>query len=64
MAYEWWFAIAEFVDNSTQSFVDNRIPLERAMQSEDGGTGFYVKITLNLVSIYIGFDCGTNERGN
>jgi len=45
MAYEWWFAIAEFVDNSTQSFVDNRIPLERAMQSEDGGTGFYVKIT-------------------
>lgn len=45
MAYEWWYAVAEFVDNSTQSFVDNREELEIVMQNEDGGTGFKVSIT-------------------
>jgi hypothetical protein len=50
MAYEWWFAIAEFVDNSTQSFIDNRVELEIAMQNEDGGSGFYVSITHDRAS--------------
>jgi hypothetical protein len=45
MAYEWWYAVAEFVDNSTQSFVDHREVLEQAMRNEDGGSGFYVSIT-------------------
>src|SRR4051812_33692596 len=33
--YSPWHAIAEFVDNSTQSYFDNRETLDQQMKSED-----------------------------
>jgi hypothetical protein len=35
LAYSPWHAIAEFVDNSTQSYFDNRATLDAQMQRED-----------------------------
>src|SRR5215831_8951579 len=35
LAYSPWHAIAEFVDNSTQSYFDNRAALDAQMQTED-----------------------------
>ena len=35
LAYSPWHAIAEFVDNSTQSYFDNRDALDECMKSED-----------------------------
>ena len=43
LAYKWWFALAEFVDNSTQSFFDNRDILESAYTAD--GDRFSVIIT-------------------
>ena len=43
LAYTAWYAIAEFVDNSTQSFFDNRAELEAAYVKE--GEGLTVSIT-------------------
>src|SRR5687768_12107151 len=37
LAYTPWHAIAEFVDNSTQSYFDNRKALDTALANEDGG---------------------------
>ena len=34
LAYEAWYAIAEFVDNSTQSYFNNRATLDKQMQKE------------------------------
>lgn len=34
LSYKWWFALAEFVDNSTQSFFDNEDVLKAAYKSE------------------------------
>ncbi len=35
LAYSPWHAIAEFVDNSTQSYFDNRTVLDEHMKKED-----------------------------
>jgi hypothetical protein len=43
MAYEIWYALAEFVDNSTQSFFNNRAALEEALARE--GEGLEVRIS-------------------
>ena len=34
LSYKWWFALAEFVDNSTQSYADNKEILNRAYKKE------------------------------
>ena len=34
LSYKWWFALAEFVDNSTQSFFDNEGALKAAYKAE------------------------------
>ena len=37
LSYKWWFALAEFVDNSTQSFFDNQdASRPRTRPSESG----------------------------
>jgi len=43
LAYTPWHAIAEFVDNATQSYFDNRKTLDKAFSSE-GGDGLLVSI--------------------
>ena len=35
LAYKWWYAIAEFVDNSTQSYFDNQADLDEELDSEN-----------------------------
>ena len=34
LSYKWWFALAEFVDNSTQSYFDNKDILDTAYETE------------------------------
>ncbi len=34
LAYKWWFALAEFVDNSTQSYSEHELELEGAYKAE------------------------------
>lgn len=34
LAYKWWYALAEFVDNSTQSYSDNNSELDQAYRKE------------------------------
>lgn len=43
LAYQWWYALAEFVDNATQSYFDNRKALDDAFAAE--GEKLTVKIT-------------------
>ena len=43
LSYKWWFALAEFVDNSTQSYADNKPALDKAFK--DGDDRFGVNIT-------------------
>jgi len=45
MSYEIWYALAEFVDNSTQSFFNNRDELIRAYEDEGAGSKLEVHIT-------------------
>ncbi|MBO0800205.1 MAG: ATP-binding protein, partial [Blastocatellia bacterium] len=49
LSYKAWYAFAEFVDNSTQSFFDNRDDLERAF-AEEGREGLEVYITYDSSS--------------
>ena len=42
LAYKWWYALAEFVDNSTQSYADNKETLDAALAAE--GERFTVTI--------------------
>mgnify|MGYP006274582851 CR=1 FL=1 len=35
MSYEIWYAIAEFVDNSTQSYFDNRITIDEQLKKDN-----------------------------
>lgn len=34
LAYRWWYALAEFVDNSTQSYIDNRSVLDATLKQQ------------------------------
>ena len=43
LSYKWWFALAEFVDNSTQSYADNEDALGAAYKSD--GERFSVVIS-------------------
>jgi hypothetical protein len=40
--YRWWYAIAEFVDNATQSYFDNKVKLEELYLEQNNG----LKITI------------------
>src|SRR5215469_6437942 len=42
LPYKPWHALAEFVDNSTQSYFNNRVPLDKAYETE--GTSLEVSI--------------------
>jgi hypothetical protein len=33
LAYKWWYALAEFVDNATQSYADNKADLDEALRA-------------------------------
>ncbi len=37
LAYTPWHAIAEFIDNSTQSYFDSKLVLDQAYKAEQGG---------------------------
>lgn len=43
LSYKWWYALAEFVDNSTQSYADNRGKLDDALAGDNDN--FAVTIT-------------------
>ena len=43
LAYKWWYALAEFVDNSTQSYRDNALALDAVF--DDEGDRFTVTIS-------------------
>ncbi|MEM7586941.1 MAG: ATP-binding protein [Acidobacteriota bacterium] len=43
LSYEWWYALAEFVDNSSQSYFDHRDALDEAFEREQDR--FKVEIT-------------------
>ena len=43
LSYKWWFALAEFVDNSTQSYTDHGAELETAYKTD--GERFSVSIS-------------------
>ena len=34
LAYRWWYALAEFVDNSSQSYLDNRASLDEVLAEQ------------------------------
>jgi len=63
--YKWWYALAEFVDNSTQSYFDNRDLLDE--QLEKTGETFKVEIVRDTDLVRIsdnafGMDMNTLER--
>ena len=35
--YRWWYAVAEFVDNSTQSYFDNKVVLDSHYKKQKDG---------------------------
>ena len=43
IAYKWWYALAEFIDNSTQNYFDNKEELDKEL--EKSGESFTVSIT-------------------
>ena len=45
MNYEIWYALAEFIDNSTQSYANHRAVLDEAYKREGEGEGLEVRIT-------------------
>ncbi len=51
LAYKWWFAFAEFVDNSTQSYFNNRTALDAAYAS--AGDSLMVRIATDPSTITI-----------
>lgn len=42
LSYEYWFALAEFVDNSTQSYYSNRVKIDASL--DERGERFQVRI--------------------
>ena len=52
LAYSPWHAIAEFVDNSTQSYFDNRDALDECMKNEDD----------KILTVSVAYDKGTMLR--
>ena len=61
MNYTWWHAIAEFVDNSTQSYFDNREQLDNVYKQKN--EGLKVSITRGKNSFRISDNAfGMNEK--
>jgi hypothetical protein len=65
MDYEIWYALAEFIDNSTQSYLDHKVQLDTAYEQD--GEGLEVRITydrhgseplLRIVDNAMGMDYG------
>jgi hypothetical protein len=50
LAYQAWYALAEFVDNSTQAYLDNKAVLNKAFKAAD------TKLTVTITS-------GTDNKG-
>jgi hypothetical protein len=44
LSYEPWYAIAEFVDNSTQNYYDHKVALRKAYKHEAGGGRLKVEV--------------------
>jgi hypothetical protein len=51
MDYEPWYAIAEFVDNSTQSYFDHKAELDRALEAD--GESLHIAITYDRPNRYL-----------
>ena len=51
LAYKWWFALAEFVDNSTQSYADNREALDAAFKLAGERFAVHISTGHDLVRI-------------
>jgi hypothetical protein len=51
LSYQWWYAIAEFVDNSTQSYFDNRERLDAAYALEAEKLTVTVTTDLDLIRV-------------
>lgn len=64
--YKPWFALAEFIDNSTQSYVDNKEALDEQYAKEGESLRVDVSITADYIQISdnsIGMDLETFVRG-
>ena len=51
LAYKWWFALAEFVDNSTQSYADNKSELDGAYDKAGERFAVHISTDQDLVRI-------------
>ena len=52
LSYKWWYALAEFVDNSTQSFFDNRTELEAAYGKDGEQFSVFITTDRDIVRIH------------
>ena len=62
MNYEIWYALAEFVDNSTQSYANHKAALEEVYNRE--GEGLEVRITYERTGVEPMFRIVDNAIGN
>ena len=65
LAYKWWFALAEFIDNSTQSYCDNREQLDAAFKDEMDRFSVLITTDTDFVRIFdnaMGMDLDDLER--
>lgn len=51
LAYKWWFALAEFVDNSTQSYSDNESKLDAAYDKDGERFAVHISTDKDLIRI-------------
>ncbi len=51
LAYKWWFALAEFVDNSTQSYFDHRDELADAYKAEGERFSVFISTGQDFVRV-------------
>ncbi len=52
LSYKWWYALAEFVDNSTQSYFDHREELDNALNEEKDVFKVVITTDQNFIRIY------------
>jgi hypothetical protein len=65
LSYKWWYALAEFVDNSTQSYIDNRNALDAEFKAS--GDRLHVIIArdkdfIRITDNAMGMDLGALKR--
>lgn len=51
LAYKWWFALAEFIDNSTESYFDHRDTLEAAYKTKSERFSVFVSTGQDFVRV-------------